>query len=150
MRLRKAVANDSPEIKRIARNVIFHNYTPFLGVAATTAFVESGMSDQEIEQGICGCILLERGDGIIGFCITKESLLHLIMVDVPFQNAGYGERLLVHAEAELFGRYKRSCLQTFLENSAAIRFYAKHGWQAVGQTEVPEMGVTMVRYEKVK
>ncbi len=150
MQIRKAFPQDMTEIKRLARDVIRHNYTPYLGIDATSFFIESGMSDKEIEEGIGSCILLEKGNKTIAFSITKENLLHLIMVDVPFQNSGYGEALLSYIEAEMFSRYERICLQTFKENIAAARFYAKHGWQIIGQTWIPEMGATMIRYEKVK
>lgn len=139
-----------PQIKRIARNVICHNYTPFLGTDATASFIESGGSDQEIEEGINACLLLEEKGEITAFAMTRGNLLHLLMVDVPLQNAGHGEALLARIETEMFSRYERLCLQTFKENSAAIRFYVKHGWQIAGESIIPEMGVTMVQYEKWK
>lgn len=148
MQLRKALPKDMSELKRIARNVIRHNYTPFLGIAAITSFIESGMSDNEVEGGIGNCLLLEKDDAIVAFSIVKENLLHLFMVDVPFQNAGHGEILLSHVEAEMFNQYERIRLQTFKENDGATRFYAKHGWQIAGQADIPETGITMVQYEK--
>lgn len=150
MPFRKATQNDVAEIQRIAQEVIRHNYTPFLGADATASFIESGQSDREIEDGIGSCVLLEKDGEIAAFAITKGNLLHLIMVAVPFQNAGYGEMLLSHVEVELFRQHERICLQTFGENIRAARFYEKHGWQIAGKTDVPEMGVTMVQYEKVQ
>ncbi len=134
MPIRSALPDDIPALKAIARNVIRHNYTSFLGTEATAAFIDSGMSDKEIEDGMESCAVLEEKGKVIAFAVTKENLLHLIMVDTPFQNAGYGRALLLHVENELFTRYSSICLQTFQENTAAAIFYLTTGGIFAGRT----------------
>lgn len=148
VQFRKAISNDMPALKRISQSVIRHNYTPFLGEDATASFIESGMAANEIDEGIESCIVLEQSGEVIAFSIVKGNLLHLIMVDVPFQKAGYGGALLGYTEDALFQKYGRICLQTFKENIQAARFYMKHKWRVTGRADVPELGVTMLQLEK--
>ncbi len=148
--LRPAEPEDAQTIKEIARRVIESNYTPFLGLEAVRGFIDSGLSDQEIDDGMGSCTLMIRDEGIVGFAITKDSLLHLIMVDTACQNRGYGAKLLAHIENILFGRYETICLQTFKENAQAVRFYLKNGWRITRETPVPEMGKTMLSFEKTR
>lgn len=150
MLFRKASSNDVPALNQIANNVICHNYTPFLGKDATTNFIESGLSAKEIDDGLEHCTLLEKDGKIIAFAIVNEDLLHLIMVDVPFQNIGYGEALLSHLEFEMFRKYARIRLQTFRNNHAATQFYLKHGWRTDSQATWPDMDDDMIQFEKFR
>lgn len=146
--LRPAEPEDAQTIKAIARRVIVSNYTPFLGLEAVRGFIDSGLSDQEIDDGMGSCTLMIRDGEIVGFAITKDSLLHLLMVDTACQNRGYGSKLLAHIESGLFGRHETIRLQTFRENAQAVRFYLKNGWRITQETPVLEMGKTMLSFEK--
>jgi len=95
---RQAVKGDAPRLKEIAKRVISTNYLPFLGVENIATFIESGMSDKEIDDGLNDCTLLTLDGQIIGFTITYGNVLHLMMIDTPFQRAGYGSALLSHIE----------------------------------------------------
>lgn len=145
---KKAAVQDAQAIKDIARRVISANYTPFLGSEAITAFIESGQSDREIDEGLDACICLESKGKIVGFAITREDLLHLLMIDVSFQNRGYGSMLLRHAEQALFKAHSRICLQTFKENAPAAAFYRKNGWRIASEQWMPELNKTMLHFEK--
>ncbi len=147
---RPATVDDAQSVKDIARRVIKTNYVSFLGADATTAFIESGMSDNEIDTGLDHCTLLIRDEQIIGFAITNAAVLHLIMMDPPFQNAGYGSKLLAHVENALFDRFDRIQLQTFQENALTVQFYLKHGWSICHQEEVPELNKTMLHFVKAR
>ncbi len=135
-------------MKEIANRVIRHNYAPFLGEKATNAFLDSGMADKEIEDGLGRCTVLFTGGTVVGFAITEGDLLHLLMVDVPFQGKGFGGKLLEYTEAMLFTRHGAIRLQTFQENADAIRFYLKNGWDITGQQNVPELHTTLLLFEK--
>lgn len=52
---------------------------------------------------------MQQDDVIVGFAIVMDDLLHLIMVDVPYQRMGYGAALLAYVEREMFMRYPVSC-----------------------------------------
>lgn len=147
---RQATKTDAPALKEIAQRVIRTNYVSFLGIDATTAFIESGMSDQEIEAGLDHCTLVVLEEQILGFAITHEEVLHVIMIDVPFQHAGYGAALLSHIEAKLFSHYNSIRLQTFEGNALSVQFYEKQGWVIRQREEVPEWNQTMLQFEKVK
>ncbi len=147
---RPATLDDAQSLKDIARRVIKTNYVSFLDVDATTAFIESGMSDNEIDTGLAHCTLLIRDGQTIGFAITNDAVLHLIMMDPPFQNAGYGSGLLAHVENALFARFDRIRLQTFQENALTVQFYLKHRWSICHQERVPDLDKTMLHFEKMR
>jgi uncharacterized protein YdeI (YjbR/CyaY-like superfamily) len=88
-------------------------------------------------------------DGVtIGFAIIKESLLHLIMIDTPFQRSGYGSKLLRHIENGLFMRHNHISLSSFKANTTANRFYLKNGWALAQDDEGQESDEMMLKFEK--
>ncbi len=145
---RQACKADSNKLKKIARGVIAENYVHFLGIEATSDFIESGKSDKEIVDNLEFCTVLTLSGQIIGFSITKENLLHLLMIDVPFQNKGFGTRLLSFTEEKLFKDYKLLQLQTFEVNTIAVQFYLKQGWVIANRESIPELKKTMLLLEK--
>ncbi len=147
---RQATKADAQSLKDIARRIISTNYVSFLGIDATTAFIESGMSDKEIDAGLDNCTIMICDGKTIGFAITNEDVLHLIMIDVPFQNAGYGSALLAQIEENLFSKFNCIHLQTFQENVSTVQFYLKNEWIIISQEEVPEMDKIMLQFEKVR
>ncbi len=147
---RPAGPDDVRTIREIAQRVIISNYTPFLGSGAVRAFIESGQSDREIDDGLENCTLMTGDGGVIGFAITDGPLLHLIMVDAACQNRGYGTELLAYVENMLFVKYPAIRLQTFEENRQAVRFYLRNGWKLAGKEALPEIGKTMLSFEKAK
>lgn len=147
---RPAKPEDAQAVKEIARQVITSNYTPFLGAGAVRDFIESGQADREIDDGMTRCTLMICDGRITGFTITDGPLLHLIMVDTPYQNRGFGSKLLAHIEGALFGQYDTIRLQTFKENRPAVRFYLKNGWKIVEENAVPQIGKTMLSFEKTE
>jgi len=145
---RSATKNDAQYLKDLARRIINTNYAPFLGTDLTAPFIESGMSDHEIDDGLNNCTLMTCIEQIFGFAITNNDILHLIMIDLPFQNAGHGSALLAHIEEKLFLNLKCIFLQSFKENDVATQFYLKNGWILVSEEEVPEFGKIMSQFEK--
>lgn len=148
IQFRKAVPEDAGTLKEIAKRVIRHNYAPFLGAEATSAFVDGGLSDREVDDGLDHCAVMLCGRDIIGFAVVKDDLLHLIMVDVPFQRKGFGGKLLKHAEDEMFRRHAVIRLQSFEENTGTVRFYLRNGWRVVREERVEGMDKTMLVFEK--
>ncbi len=147
---RPATHDDAQTVKQVARRVITSNYTPFLGAEAVQSFIESGLADKEIDDGLARCTVMIADGGIVGFYITDGDLLHLIMVDTVRQNRGFGTMLLTHTESALFDKYDTIRLQTFKENAPAVGFYLKNGWQITAGTPVPEMDKTMLSFVKTK
>ena len=135
-------------LKNIAKRVIRLNYIPFLGTGVVQDYIESGQADKEIDDGIHNCMLLVGNEILIGFVITKESLLHLMMIDTIFQHAGYGSKLLKHTESKMFMLYEHIYLNSFKANTIANRFYLKNGWSPVQDTERCEADSIMIKFEK--
>ncbi|MDL2263050.1 GNAT family N-acetyltransferase [Synergistaceae bacterium OttesenSCG-928-I11] len=147
-RFRPATTDDLPILKGIARDVIESCYASFLSREAIRGYIDSGQSDREIEDGVSGCVVMLDGDERIGFAITKESTLHLLMIAPARQNQGCGSELLRHVEDGLFDRYETIYLQSFARNCPANRFYEKNGWMTVREEYLPEMGLEMLFFEK--
>lgn len=148
MRIRKAEADDIKTLQAIARRVIRHNYTPFLGDAVVSHFIKSGSSDKEIVEGIEHCHVMQEENLILGYAVFMGELLHLLMVDVPYQRKGYGANLLAYAEREMFKGHSVIRLQTFDQNAAAVRFYEKNGWVIGRKEQDDEIGMMMLHMEK--
>ncbi len=147
---RSATSDDAQAIKNMARQVIISNYTSFLGAEAVRNFIESGLSDREIDNGMKHCTLMICNEKIIGFSITNDSLLHLIMIDPSCQNKGCGSKLLAYIENILFDKYDTIHLQSFKENTQTVRFYLKNNWKIMEEKVVPEIGKTMLLFKKTR
>lgn len=130
--------------------MIRNNYTSFLGRSTVAQFIDSGQSDREIEIGMEHCYIVQEGDIITGYAITNDDVLHLIMIDVPYQNKGYGAKLLAFIEQQMFNHYPTIKLQTFEENGSAVRFYEKNGWRKKSVEHINEMDVNMLHMEKYR
>lgn len=135
-------------LQEMARRIIRHNYTPFLGSTLVDGFINSGASDAEIEAGLPHCWVASIEDTIVGFTILYDSMLHLIMVDVPCQQKGYGTKMLRHAEAVVFKEYEKMQLQSFEKNVLANIFYMKNGYQLIETVFVQDIGQSMTSFEK--
>lgn len=139
-------ASELSQAQRIAERVILHNYAPFLGAEAALQFIESGQSNQEIIDGAEHCFVAKEGGRLVGFAIFIDDLLHLLMVDVPYQRKGYGAMLLAHVEEALFRTHATIRLQSFEENEPALRFYRKNGWRVSGKKS--DEGIPLLLMEK--
>jgi GNAT superfamily N-acetyltransferase len=145
---RQATKNDVQTLCDVAHRVIRHNYTLFLGADRITGFIESGMADKEILDNLLTCTVIIQDKQVVGFAITTDDFLHLIMIDVPFQNASYGSQLLRHTENELFAQYDLIRVRTFEENKPTLQFYLKNGWTVAGNEEIADIGLNMTLLHK--
>jgi GNAT superfamily N-acetyltransferase len=69
------------------------------------------------------------GDGVQGVALTREDWLEDLWVARDWRDRGVGARLLTTAEREIAARGHRSArLSVIALNTAARRFYARHGW----------------------
>ncbi|MDR2855267.1 MAG: GNAT family N-acetyltransferase [Methanomicrobiales archaeon] len=144
----KAEESDISTMQATARRVILNNYPVFLGEEAVHEFIESGQSDREIEDGIGNCFVMKQEDEVIGFAIVLKDLLHLIMIDVPYQNQGYGTVLLEYIEQEMFHVYSVIRLQSFESNKVARFFYENNGWSVQSREKVDGLDTYMLLFEK--
>ena len=70
-------------------------------------------------------VLAEDGDGrALGFALVTAGHLDMLFVDPGAQSGGVGARLLAHVEAA-----GARTLECFRDNTAARRFYERHGWR---------------------
>jgi GNAT superfamily N-acetyltransferase len=150
MHIRKAKTDDIQTLQEIAKRVIRNNYTSFLGQDNVAYFIDSGQSDKEIEDGIKSCFVMRQNETIIGYAVVRNDLLHLIMIDVPYQHKGYGVEFLAFIEQKMFDTYSEIKLQTFEKNIDTIRFYEKNGWAIKSVEHIEEMDMNMLHMVKAK
>ncbi|MGD9560413.1 MAG: GNAT family N-acetyltransferase, partial [Oscillospiraceae bacterium] len=139
---------DIPNLQAVAKRVIQNNYTPFLGQGNVAQYIDSGQADADIEDGIGHCYVMCQDKAIFGFAIAHDDLLHLIMVDVPYQHQGYGAKLLAFIEREMFAHHPVIRLQTFEGNVNTARFYKTNGWSIQRVEYIDGMDMNMLHMEK--
>ncbi len=109
----------------------------------TDSYIDSGASDNEIEMNIANCVIMKLSGIPIGFGILLDNKIHLIMIDVRYQNQSHGTAFLSYLEDRLFEKYQTIELQTFSSNSVAKNFYLKNNWTIL--TEEDANMLTLVK-----
>ncbi len=126
--IRKATNNDEECLINLSRKTINSNFRSFMGDEAVDAFINSGMADKEITDNITNIFVLQLNNAIIGLCIWKDNLLHLMMIDPDFQGtqaASYFIDCIGHKKLQ---EYDEILLECFENNMRANAFYKKCGW----------------------
>ena len=126
--IRKASHNELEQLKKIARKTIDTNYRSFLGDEGVDWFINSGASDEYINDNIDDCWLLLCENQVIGFSVCKLNLIDLMMIDTEYHRKGYGTMLIKHSEDYLFKQYNEIVLESFEGNIQANNFYRKNNW----------------------
>lgn len=81
----------------------------------------------------CEVLVAERAGGVEGFlAVDGEGLVAALFVAEAARGRGAGSALLAAAKAR---RPERLSLWTFVANTGARRFYARHGFAEVGGAE---------------
>jgi ribosomal protein S18 acetylase RimI-like enzyme len=126
--VRAATEADLERIQDLARRTIDARYRAFLGDEGVDGFLDSGASDDYVAEGLSDTDVLMVEERIVGFCVCKQSLIDLMMVDHEAHRRGYGTTLLRHAEARLLETHEEIVLESFEDNDQANAFYRKNGW----------------------
>lgn len=148
LRIRKAQETEADEIKRLASEVVIHNYSPFLGVQTTKTYVDNGASDGEIDNNIHDMYVGLYDNEIVSIAVLHDDLLHMLMVKYRYQKRGFGGTMLSFAEKKMFEYYDVISLETFEDNAPTIAFYEKHGWKITGKASIDPTGGFMLKFEK--
>jgi ribosomal protein S18 acetylase RimI-like enzyme len=146
--IRPATETDLDRLQELARGTIDARYRSFLGDEGVDGFIGSGASDEYVSAGLGDTEVLEVGGRVIGFCVCKESLIDLMMVDHGLHRRGYGTALLRHAEAALFRTYDEIVLESFENNHQANAFYRKNEWVERERRFDEALGSNKIVFEK--
>ena len=105
---------------------------------------------EQLQSGDYAAWLLEIDGKAVGFAFVGpcglphpqvqpgDGELKRLYVLAPFQNGGWGEKLFVRAERWLLQSGPRTLwIGVWSENFGAQRFYARHGFERVGEYEFP-------------
>lgn len=78
----------------------------------------------------------ERSDRPVGFSGVLDGNLEMLFVEATERGTGVGTALLEHAITE----HGVTTVDVNEHNSAALRFYARRGFEVVGRSETDEAG----------
>jgi GNAT superfamily N-acetyltransferase len=139
-KLRVAGAADGPEVARVFGAAWARmDFVPKLH----TPEEDRAFFTKQLEQATG--FVAERAGAIVGFAIHDAQRLRHLYVHPSWQRGGLGAALLSAVKAALPAGFD---LWTFVPNAGARRFYERHGFRAVEQTDGSgnEEGVADVRY----
>ncbi len=148
--IRKAIIQDAAPLKNISRKTIDLNYRSFLGDEGVKWFIESGASDQYIDENIDNCWVIVNDSKIIGFSVCKGNLIDLMMIDHTYHRQGYGTTLLKHCEDHLFNSFNEIRLESFEGNVKANNFYYKNNWVEIERKFDKMSNVNKITFIKKK
>lgn len=146
--IRKADQTEITVIIETLQRTIRASFTGFLGEEEVGSFIESGGVERFATEYLDAMEVLLLNGVIIGFVVTKENAIDLLMVDCDHHGNGYGSRLLEHAENELFEKFDQLRVDSFRDNTGANSFYQIHGWIEEKEFFDPEYGIPMKRFAK--
>jgi GNAT superfamily N-acetyltransferase len=138
--------NDLPVLFIISKEIIANYYSSFLGEDIVYNYLNTKQHEKEIIDNFENCNVMKLENIIIGFSITMENKIHLIMIDRQHQNKKYGTYLLHYTEAKLFEKYDSIELQSFALNTIANYFYLKNGWKKIEKINTD--GIILNKYSK--
>lgn len=139
---------DIAALQAIARRTISASYRSFLGDQSVDGFIESGEPDRYVEDRIQDCTVISLEGGPAGFCVCKDGLVDLMIIDHALRRNGLGTHLLKHCEAKMFERFDELMLKSFEPNDAANAFYRKNGWKEGTIAFDSHSGVNMITFFK--
>lgn len=149
-KLEKASPENESQLILLSRNVINHNFRQFMQDEMVDEYINSQMADKEIIDNIKNTDILIHDNNIVGLCIWKDNLLHLLMVSPDFQGSGVAKYFLDELCNEKFCQYSELQLECFENNNRAIKFYKKCGW-TIYKTEVDVMtGLNRLYFKKLR
>jgi len=145
---RQERTSDIKTLIALSRRTISASYRVFLGDQAVDAFIHSGADDEYVRENI-GCRSVILADAkIVGYSVTKDNLIDLMMIDHEFHRCGLGTRLLQYVEERLFRIYDELVLESFEGNQRANSFYRKNGWIETRTFFDKSSGVNKVVFKK--
>jgi ribosomal protein S18 acetylase RimI-like enzyme len=139
---------DIPIILEISKEIILNYYIAFLDKDIVNEFINTKQYEKEIIDNIENCIIMKFDNKIIGFSIILDDKIHLIMIDIKYQNKNHGTKLLKYSENRLLEKYSTIQLQSFTENSIANNFYLKNNWKKVEEIKID--GIKLSKFIKEK
>ena len=146
--IRAAQRSDIDPLIDLSRRTIRASYASFLGKDGVEAFIGSGAADDYVRDHISSCLVILKGDQVVGYCVAKGALIDLMMIDHDKQRQGLGSTLLHHAEEVLFKEHSELSLESFEPNEVAKAFYRRHGWREVRRYHDDASGVAKIEFRK--
>lgn len=126
MEIRKAVVEDLEVLMDISRRTIDACHR-FLGDEAVDRFI-NGPSNEYVDENLTQTEVIINDGQVVGYCVCKDNLIDLMMIDHNLHRRGYGTTLLEHCEQVLFKTHDELILESFEDNEQASSFYRKNSW----------------------
>ena len=146
--IRPATLDDVEALTALSYKTIRQKYPEVIGAETVEGYIASGEVPKYYAERNAFLWVAELDGEPVGAVALKDNEIHLMMVTVEHHRRGIGEAILEHGEQLLFAEFERIELESFRDNLQAVKFYRKHGWQAVSEYPMPEVGIPMVRMAK--
>lgn len=127
--IRKAEMNELPLLQDLSEEVINLNYRSFLSEEIVDFFINSGSSNQYIEENINDLFVAVFNEELVGICVCKANLIDMLMIKNEYQGKNIGSYFFNQISENLFKVYEQIRLESFENNTKANRFYIKNGWE---------------------
>ena len=150
MEVRKVTLEDIPQLKEMVRNTTRHCYADFIRPDLFEDYMNKGNSDKYIDRDSDKCYLAVEEGKNVGMFIMNQDELFMIAVNHEYLREGYGSKILAHVERELFKTNDIIKLETIVENTRAINFYKKQGWELYKTEPYEPLQITVAYMRKEK
>ncbi len=149
-KIRQAEPTDEQDILRIAREVTDKVTRLYLGDEAVDWYMDSGTCDADMRNDIPNMLLLLQDETIIGMMIWHESLMHFLMIDLPYHGTGAAQYFCDQILPDKLKQYGSVSLECFDKNERGNAFYIKSGW--VEHERIPDemTGGNRIVYKRTK
>lgn len=150
IRFRKGTIADMEALAALSRKNISEIYPSFLGEDAVESYLQSGAVERYLAENVTRCVVLVGDGTVIGYSVSNQDLIDLMMIDAEFHRLGLGTALLRYTEDILFQTHELLKLESFKSNARANEFYQKNGWKEVRTFTDEQSGTEKIEFQKSK
>jgi GNAT superfamily N-acetyltransferase len=140
-KIRKASADDIPELVRIQKESLADTYGHFLDADSLEPWLHGEIIEQYVAEKWPQTFVAECLGEVVGMATLEGAVVDLLWVRGDRRNQGIGGFLMDWAERRIAARHEAAELECFVPNEGASRFYARRGYRNVRRYLDPLAGV---------
>jgi ribosomal protein S18 acetylase RimI-like enzyme len=140
-KIRKASADDIPELVRIQKESLADTYGHFLDADSLEPWLHGEIIEQYVAEKWPQTFVAEFLGEVVGMATLEGAVVDLLWVRGDRRNQGIGGFLMDWGERRIAARHEAAELECFVPNEGASRFYARRGYRTVRRYLDPLAGV---------
>jgi len=149
-RIRMAQESDAEVLLDLSNRTVLASYSSFLGKDAVEGYIQSGAIERFIKGSLGRCWVIVGDGGLLGYSVTREHMIDLMMIDCLHHRKGLGSQLLEHTEQWLFEQFDELILESFAANEQANAFYRAKEWMRRDEVRDDVSGAMKIVFGKDK